>query len=150
MVSLLITCPCCTWLMHTLPWQTCAALDDICIWSAPRFSTVGTSYFFLHPLVWSFPWLSFLGRILDSSQQNPLQLIYKERDLFKSSLGLPRWLSGKELTCQAGDMGSVPVLGRSPGEGNGNPLQYSCLEIPWMEKPGRFTVHGVTKESDMT
>ena len=82
MVSLLITCPCCTWLMHTLPWQTCAALDDICIWNAPRFSTVGTSYFFLHPLVWSFPWLSFLGRILDSSQQNPLQLIYKEKGVY--------------------------------------------------------------------
>ena len=36
--------------------------------------------------------------------------------------GLPRWLSGKESICQAGDMDSVPGLGRSPGEGNGNPL----------------------------
>jgi len=44
--------------------------------------------------------------------------------------GLPRWLSGKESTCQAGDMGSIPGLGRSPGEGNGNPFQYSCLENP--------------------
>ena len=35
--------------------------------------------------------------------------------------------SGKESTCQAGDTGSIPVLGRSPGEGHGNPLQYSCL-----------------------
>ena len=40
---------------------------------------------------------------------------------------LPWWLSAKESTCQAGDMGSIPELGRSPGEGNGNPLQYSCL-----------------------
>ena len=37
---------------------------------------------------------------------------------------------GKESTCNAGDMGSIPGLGRSLGEGNGNPLQYSCLENP--------------------
>jgi len=35
-----------------------------------------------------------------------------------------------------GDVSSIPGLGRSPGGGNGNPLQYSCLEIPWTEKPG--------------
>ena len=43
---------------------------------------------------------------------------------------LPRWLSGKESTCQAGDADSVPGLGRSPGGGSGNPLQYSCLGNP--------------------
>ena len=37
---------------------------------------------------------------------------------------------GKESACNAGDMGSIPGSGRSPGEGNGNPLQYSCLENP--------------------
>ena len=42
--------------------------------------------------------------------------------------GLPRWLSGKQSTCQTGNAGSIPGSGRSPGEGNGNPLQYSCLE----------------------
>ena len=36
----------------------------------------------------------------------------------------------------AEDAGSIPASGRSPGEGNGNPLQYSCLEIPWAEEPG--------------
>ena len=40
------------------------------------------------------------------------------------------WLSGKELACQAGDTGSIPGSERSPREGNGNPLQYSCLENP--------------------
>ena len=47
--------------------------------------------------------------------------------------GLPRWLSGKESACNAGaagDMGSIPGSGRSPGEGRGNPLQCSCLENP--------------------
>ena len=45
-------------------------------------------------------------------------------------IGHPRWLSGKQSTCQAGDVGSVLGSGRSPGEGNGFPLQYSCLGNP--------------------
>ena len=43
---------------------------------------------------------------------------------------------GKEPACSAGDIGLIPGLGRPPGEGNGNPLQYPCLETPWTEKPG--------------
>ena len=43
-------------------------------------------------------------------------------------MGLLQGLSGKESPCNAGDTGSIPGLERSPGEGNGNPLQYSCLE----------------------
>ena len=61
-------------------------------------------------------------------------------DLWSSLLplhwGLPWWLSGKESTCNAGDTGSVPGLGRSTGRRHGNPLHYSCLEIPWTEEPG--------------
>ena len=48
-------------------------------------------------------------------------------------VGPPHWLSGNESTCKAratGDASSIPGLGRSPGEGHGNPLQYSCLENP--------------------
>ena len=41
----------------------------------------------------------------------------------------------KPSAFNAGDLGSIPGLGRSPGEGNGNPLQYSCWKIPWMEEP---------------
>ena len=48
-----------------------------------------------------------------------------------------------------GDTGSIPGLGRSPGEGNGNPLQYSFLENPMDRGAWQVTVHGVT-ESDMT
>ena len=55
----------------------------------------------------------------------------------------------KESTCSAGDPGSIPGSGRSPGEWNGYPLQYSCLENP-MDRVWQATVHGVTKESDMT
>ena len=48
----------------------------------------------------------------------------------KSDIGLPFWLSGKESACKAGDAGFIPGLGGSPEEGNGSPLQYSCLENP--------------------
>ena len=51
---------------------------------------------------------------------------------------------GKESARNAGDPGSIPGLGRSPGEGNGNPLQYSCLENP-MEGAWWAAVHGVAK-----
>ena len=55
-------------------------------------------------------------------------------------LGLLRWRSGKESAqcrrCDARDLGSIPGSGRSPGEGNGHLLQYSCLENSWTEKPG--------------
>ena len=45
-------------------------------------------------------------------------------------MGFPGGLDGKASACNVGDPGSIPGLGRSPGEGNGNPLQYSCLENP--------------------
>ena len=51
--------------------------------------------------------------------------------------------------CNVGDLGSIPGSGRSPGEGNGNPLQYSCLETPMDGGAWWATVHGVT-ESDTT
>ena len=54
-------------------------------------------------------------------------------------------LDGKESFHNAGDPGSAPRSGRSPGEGNGNPLQYSYLENPMDRGTWRATVHGVTK-----
>ena len=56
--------------------------------------------------------------------------------------GFPGGSDDKE---SAGDWGWIPVLGRSPGEGNGNPLQYSCLENPMDRGACWATVHGVTK-----
>ena len=72
------------------------------------------------------------------------------KKLFSISLKgeLPRWLSGKEPACSAraaGDMGSIPGLRRSPGGGNGSPLQYSCLEDPMDGGAWQATVHSVTK-----
>ena len=51
----------------------------------------------------------------------------------------------KASACNAGDPGSIPALGRSPGEGNSNPFQYSCLENPMDRGAWRATVHGVAK-----
>ena len=51
----------------------------------------------------------------------------------------------KESACQAGDAGLIPGSGRSPGKGNGNPLQYFCLGNPMDRGTWRATVHGVAK-----
>ena len=57
--------------------------------------------------------------------------------------GFPGGSDGKESTCNIGDLGWIPGLGRSPGGGHGNLLQYSCLENP--RGAWQATVHGVTK-----
>ena len=62
--------------------------------------------------------------------------------------GCPGGSDGKESACNAGDLGSIPGLGRSPGEGNGNPLQCSCLENPMDRGAWQGTAHGVTKVSE--
>ena len=71
---------------------------------------------------------------------------------------LPSWHGGKESACSAGDVGSIPEWGRFPGEGNGNPLQYSCLEncrdrgagraySPWRGRESAMTEHACTGTS---
>ena len=62
---------------------------------------------------------------------------------------LPYSSVGKESACNAGDLGLIPGLERFLGEGNGNPLQYSCLENPQTEEPGKLQSMGL-QESDMT
>ena len=59
--------------------------------------------------------------------------------------GFPGSSNGKESACNVGDLGSIPGLGRSPGEGNGNPLQYSCLENPMDRGAWQAIVHGVAE-----
>ena len=64
---------------------------------------------------------------------------------FHKSVGFPGGSDGKESACSVGDPGSIPGSGRSPGEGNGNPLQYSCLENPTDRRAWWATVHEVLK-----
>ena len=68
--------------------------------------------------------------------------IFDDPDSFR---GFPHSSVGKESACNAGDPGSVPGLGRSPGEGNGNPLQYSCLENSMDRGAWQATAHGVER-----
>ena len=72
------------------------------------------------PAMWE-PQFQSLG------QEDPLE---KEMATHSSILGLHWCSDSKESTCNVGDLGSVPRLGRAPGEGHGNPLQFSCLENP--------------------
>ena len=74
--------------------------------------------------------------------------------ILQCMLGFPGGSEVKASACNAADLGSIPGLGRSPGEGNGNPLQYSCLENPMDGGAWWATVHGVAKSrtrlSDLT
>ena len=60
-------------------------------------------------------------------------------------LGFPGGSAGKESTCNVGGLTLIPGLGQSPGEGNGNPLQYSCLGNPMDRGADKTIVHGVAK-----
>ena len=65
-------------------------------------------------------------------------------------MGFPGGSDGEESACSAGDLGSILGLGRSPGEGNGNPLQYSCLNNPLDREAWLAIVLRVAKESNTT
>ena len=83
-----------------------------------------------------------------SKGQEPVVLttpFYIFINLYIYAWGFPNGSVGKESTCNAGDVGSIPGLGRSPGEGHGNPLQYSCLENPVYKGAWRATVQRVSK-----
>ena len=60
-------------------------------------------------------------------------------------MGFPDGSDSKESACNAGDLGLIPGLGRSPGEGNDCPLKYFCLENPMDRGAWQATVHGLTK-----
>ena len=70
---------------------------------------------------------------------------FKDTYSLEGKLGLPGGSDGKASVYNAGDQGSIPGLGRSPGEGNGNPLQAYCLENPMDRGAWYATVHGVAK-----
>ena len=83
-------------------------------------------------LAWRIPWTEGHPYI----PYSPYTYVW----LYIYTYGLPWRLSGKGSICNAGDAGSTPGSGRSSGEGNGNPLQYSCLENP-MDGQGKLTGH---------
>ena len=62
-----------------------------------------------------------------------------------SHQGFPGGSDGKESACNVGDLGSIPELGKSPGERNGYPLQYHSWDSPWTEEPGRLQSMGLQR-----
>ena len=65
--------------------------------------------------------------------------------IVKHNEGFPSGSDGKESACSVGDLGSIPGLGKSPGEGKGNPFQYPCQENSMDGRAWQATVHRVTK-----
>ena len=88
-----------------------------------------------------------LGKFINLSEAQLLQLVNSLViiRLLQRLMVFPGGSEVKASACNAGDLGSIPGSGRSPGEGNGNPLQYSCLENPMDRGAWWATVHGVTK-----
>ena len=93
---------------------------------------------------------------LEDSKEHEFHFMLKWRDSLGPLLsffggplsrlrGLPGGSDGKDCACNAGHPGLIPGLGRSTGEGDGNPLQYSCLENSMDRGAWRATVHGFTK-----
>ena len=92
-----------------------------------------------------YPQIIILNLIF-SSKAYPFQIAYA---LGMNSGNFPHSLVGKESSCNAGDLGSIPGSGRSTGEGNGNPLRILAWRIPWTEVPGRLQSMTL-QESDTT
>ena len=113
--------------------DTCVCIMGVSIWVGSW--GVGLS----HP-VWTRPaqpCATCLARLVKSLDWKGLLSYFLAQHWY---LGLPRWLSAKESACQAGDLGWITRSGRSPEEGNDNPLQYSCLRNPMDRGAWRATV----------
>ena len=115
-------------------------------------------------LAWEIPWTEEPGTLQpmdlqesDTTERLSTQSTHKT-DLNSNSgsfflrtrKGFPGGSDSKESACNTGDLGAIPGLGRSPGVGNGNTLQYPCLENPMDREAWRAVVHRLTKKSDMT
>ena len=83
-------------------------------------------------LAWEIPWTEEPGRLVHG--------VAESDTTFQAGIS-----EVKVSACNAGDLGSIPGSGRSPGEGNDNPLQYSCLENPMDGGAWQATPHGVAK-----
>ena len=90
---------------------------------------------------------TFISSLRDISQSPRAN---EQLSKYSLSTKLPGGSAGEESACDAGDLGLILGLGRSPGEGKGCPLQYSCPEIPMDRGTWRATAHGGHKESDTT
>ena len=90
-----------------------------------------------------------LGCLCSKHRHSPWLPLHVITAVAVGGIQLPQWLSGKESACNVGDAGLILGSGRSPGEGNGNPLQYSCMGNPMDRGSWWATVHGIATELDM-
>ena len=90
-------------------------------------------------------WELWLPATTQYHKRQVLHITNLGKDLPGGKEGFPSGSDGKVSACNAGDPGSIPGLGRSPGEGNGNPFQHSCLENPMDGGTWQATVRGVAK-----
>ena len=100
-----------------------------------KLPTIKRRELLIHPTTW----IGLKNSVLSSRNQTQEYILCN--CLYKKSF--PGGSDGKESTCNAEDLGLIPGLGRSPGEGNGNPLQYSCLENSMDRGDWRSVVRGV-------
>ena len=95
---------------------------------------------------WRIPWTEEPGGLQSmGSQRVRHDTVTTTTTITTSCVCFPHGSDGKESACNTGDPGSIPELGGSPEDGNGYPLQYSCLENPMDRGAWQATVHGVTK-----
>ena len=103
---------------------------------------------FDHLVMWLLPGFSTVGKKICLHSKTPI--ITRRRKVRKSPFGRPHWefpggSDGEECACNAGDLSLIPGSGGSPGEGNGNPFQYPCLENSMGRETWWATVHGISK-----
>ena len=91
-------------------------------------------------LAWKIPWTEEPGGLQSMGSQR-----VGHNGVNNNKMGFSGGSDGKESTCNVGDLGSIPGLGRSPGEGSNYPLQYSCLENSTDRGDWWAIVHGVEK-----
>ena len=115
-------------------WLPVSGSSSVHLWNNPN-----TTWSYVHRDVVKYPGSTQAKRSLHKYE------LYQRLDQESWTSQLSRWLSGKESACNAGDIVSISGSGRSPREGNGNPLQYSCWEIPRTEEPVGLLSMGVQK-----
>ena len=123
------------------PWMNLKRPNEVLEVRSKRLHVVWSH---LHEMSWK-------GTLIETESRSVVILGWGwEQGLAKNGgitrmVGLPGSSVGQESACSAGDLGSIPGWGRSPEEGNGSPLQYSCLENPMDRRAWRATVHRATK-----
>ena len=132
--------------MHAKSLQSCLTLCDLVDCSPPGSSIYGI----LQAII--LEWVAISSSRGSSRPRDRTQvsyvscigrkILYLQCHLIMFRSCFPGGSDSKASACSAGDQSSIPGLGRSPGEGNGNPLQYSSWKIPWMEVPGRLQSMG--------